>query len=111
MCKLALDHVRREAMLIKDGAGAGAKTVAGGAGVIAHAIQGVKHGVFTHKGYWPVCVREKMRTVSRVLLQFPQYRYGLSAKRHNMRVFHFHARGRDTPLSLVKIHFLPLCGA
>lgn len=38
VCKLAFDHLRREAVFIEDGAGGGAEAVAGGAAVITHAV-------------------------------------------------------------------------
>ena len=58
MGKLALDHVRPKAMLIKDGASGGAEAVAGGAAVIPLAVERIEHGIFAHVLRGFVLVRE-----------------------------------------------------
>src|ERR1035438_6987596 len=50
MGKLAFDHVRHEAILIKNGTGSGTETVSGCARMIAHPVDRIEHGIFAHKG-------------------------------------------------------------
>ena len=40
-------------------------------------------------------------------LQFLKKRHRLSRQRHNVGVAHLHPLGRDTPLSLIQVNFLP----
>ena len=48
MSKLAFDNVMAEAVLVQDGARRRPETVAGGAGMVAHAIQREEDGIFGH---------------------------------------------------------------
>lgn len=62
--ELSLDHVRPEAVLVEDGAGRAAEAVAGGAGVVPHAIERVEHGVLAHGLEGVVLVGEDVLAVA-----------------------------------------------
>src|SRR5581483_4927786 len=107
MGKLAFDHVGVVPVLIQDCAGSAAKPMTCRTGMVAHAVQCVEHRVLTHLARWLVLVREHVAPLPGERLELFQYSEGLPGKRHNVRVFHFHAFGRDAPFRLVEVYLRP----
>ena len=109
--KLAFNHIRTKSMLIQNRAGGAAKSVPGGARMIAHAIQGIEHRVLAHKRSGIVLVWENILPIAGVLFQFPKNGNGLPRQRHDMQFLHLHAFGRNSPLGFVPINLRPLCAS
>ena len=65
--ELTLDDICPETVLVQDSAGRAAKSVPRSSGMVAHAIQGIKHSVLAHERRGIVLVREKIGTVAGVL--------------------------------------------
>ena len=76
--KLTFDHIRTKIVLIQDGAGRAAKAMPGGAGMIAHAIQGIEHRVLAHERGGIVLVWEKILPIAGDASPIPEERRSLA---------------------------------